>query len=261
MNPVNVIWESDEVLRINDVRFLVTFDSKKLHDIQSTEECFLLGKSRPMVERSVAMGEQQRISKVFDIGIFKGGSVVLYDQIFKPEKIAAVEVSRDPVEALSKYISTRGKTETIKPYYGVNQADRHAMEHILSTEFPERDIDLIVDDASHRYKETRASFNISYPYLKAGGWYVIEDWAWAHWAGDPWQTNSRERSPYWGEKALSNLLIELFMLAASRPYLIDEIRITLNLIIVKKGPEQLPHGAFEIGDHYLLRGKRFGAWL
>jgi hypothetical protein len=261
MDTVDLIWESDEVLRINDVRFLVTFDSKKLHDIQSTEECFLLGKTHRMIERSVAMGEGQRINKVFDIGIFKGGSVVLYDQIFKPEKIAAVEVSRDPVEALSKYIATRGKTETIKLNYGVNQADRPAMEHILSIEFPERDIDLIVDDASHRYKETRASFNISYPYLKAGGWYVIEDWGWAHWAGDPWQTGSRKRAPYWGEKALSNLLIELFMLAASRPDLLEEIRITHDLIILKKGPDPLPPGAFEIADHYLLRGKRFGAWL
>src|SRR5687768_15049330 len=187
MNTINLIWESDEVLRINDVRFLVTFDGKKLHDIQSTEECFLLGKTHRMIERSVSMGERQRMNKVFDIGIFKGGSVALYDQVFKPEKIVAVEVSRDPVEALSKYISTRGKNETIKPFYGVNQADPPAMEHILSTEFPERDIDLIVDDASHRYRETRASFNTSFPYLKAGGWYIIEDWAWAHWPGTPWQ--------------------------------------------------------------------------
>lgn len=264
MQSANLIWETDKTLLIDDVRFFVTWDPKEIHAVESTESVFLLTKSRSMIEGSVAFGQQQKINKVFEMGIFKGGSVVLYDQIFQPEKVVAVDFNKKPVDALAQYIEKRKKQNTIKPYYGINQADRSAMESILASEFPDRDIDLVVDDASHFYKETKEAFNIVFPYLKAGGLYVIEDWAWAHWPGEPWQTNPRhfwKDRPFQGKKALSNLLIELFMLAASRSDFIENILIDRVLIIVKKGSGSLPAGDFNIEDHYLLRDKTFGAWL
>jgi demethylmacrocin O-methyltransferase len=36
--------------------------------------------------------------------------------------------------------------------------------------------DIIIDDASHREKETRNTFNCLWKYVKSGGWYIIEDW-------------------------------------------------------------------------------------
>ncbi len=217
-----------------------------------------------MIERSVAIGEQHKINKIFEMGIFKGGSAVLYDQIFQPEKIVAIDYNKNQIDALTKYAARKKKNDDIKPFYGINQADRSAMEKILTIEFPGRDIDLIVDDASHFYKETKDAFNITFPFLRAGGQYIIEDWAWAHWPGKPWQTNPWHfwtRRPFRGTKALSNLLIELFMLAASRSDLIEDIFINHNVIIVKKGSGSLPEGKFDIGDHYLLRGKSFDAPL
>lgn len=264
MSTVRLDWESDKILRINDVKFYVTFDGNELHSVQSTEDCFLLGKAPAMIDRSVALAHAERIAKVFDIGIFKGGSVVLYDQIYAPEKIVAVDMLKEPVQALATYITKRGKADSVRPYYGIDQGDPDAMGRILSTEFPGKDIDLIVDDASHRYRETRNSFNISFPFLKPGGRYVIEDWAWAHWTGDRWQTPPWKlwRLPtYRGGKALSNLLIELFMLCASRPDLVADLTVTHDLIIARRGSGRLPPGPFDIGEHYLLRGKRFHAWL
>lgn len=264
MRSAELLWESDKLLKINDVRFLVTFEPNELRDSQSSDDLFVLGKARSMIDRSVALGQQQRIERVFDMGIYKGGSVVLYDQIFQPDKIVAIDFNTKPVDALEGYISKRSKAGSVKPFYGVDQADRSAMGRILGSEFPERNIDLVVDDASHLYRETRDAFNLSFPYLRAGGTYVIEDWAWAHWAGLPWQTKPwhvwKER-PFGDTKALSNLLIELFMLAGSRPDLIDDISVNYVLIIVTKGSGAVPDGEFDIGDHYLLRGKRFRARL
>ncbi len=251
-------WENDANLKVNEVKFFVTYNADELHGVNSTVDKFLLGKSRSMIEKLIEMLGEQAISNVFEMGIFKGGSVVLYDQIFQPIKIAAVEFARKPVEALAQYIQKHGKFTHVKPYYGVNQADRRAMEEILSMEFPSQDVDLIVDDASHLYEETREAFNISFPYLKPGGHYVIEDWAWAHWPGDLWQKNNPH---FGGKRALSNLLIELNMLAASRCDLIEDIFVNHNFIIVKRGASKLPPDRFDIGEHYLLRGKRFGAWL
>ena len=37
--------------------------------------------------------------------------------------------------------------------------------------------DIIIDDASHRDKETRNSFNCLWQFVNPGGWYIVEDWA------------------------------------------------------------------------------------
>jgi hypothetical protein len=42
-------------------------------------------------------------------------------------------------------------------------------------------LDLVIDDASHIYGPTKASFQALFPLLRPGGLYLIEDWAWAHW--------------------------------------------------------------------------------
>ncbi len=197
---------------LNGVKFCVTWDPDILGNMRSSENCFILGKAQPMIERYISLNREQQVKKVFDMGILQAGSVVLYDQIFQLNKIVAIDLMKEPVDALTKYIEQRNKYNSIKPYYGINQADRTAMESILSTEFSEKDIDFIVDDASHLYRETREAFNISFPYLKAGGRYIIEDWGWAHWSNEPWQTAA---NPFGKSEAMSNLLIELFMLAAS----------------------------------------------
>ena len=253
-----LIWEDDLRLKINDVEFYLSIDTDELKTRISTSDSFLLGKPKHLVEKAVTIGQQGRIDKIFEMGILQGGSIVLYDQIFGPQKIVAIEHALEPVEPLARYIAKHRKSHIIKPYYGVNQANRSAMEKILSAEFPNRDVDLIIDDCSHLYEETREAFNISFPYLKNGGLYIIEDWAWAHWSGDYWQ---KDHTIFSGRKSLSNLLIELFMLAASCPGFVKDILVEHSVITVSRGDEELPAGPFNIADHYLLRGKHFGAWL
>jgi len=258
MSVGTLVWKDDSHLTVNDMTFYVTYQHEELIGIDSTTTRFLLGKSRSMIEKVLTALGGKTITHILDIGIFKGGSVVLYDQLFRPAKIVAVEFVSEPNKALAQYIQTHRRESEVKPYYGVNQADRRAMQKILSSEFLSAGIDLIVDDASHLYAETRETFNLSFPYLRPGGHYVIEDWAWAHWPGEYWQENNS----YFGSKpALTNLLIELMMLAASRSDLIADISVNHNMIIVTRGASPLSPGSFDIGEHYLLRGKQFQAWL
>ena len=253
-----LLFRNKDIIIINGMKLIMTVNMDELINMQSVGNCFILGKTSEMVERCIALAQKYRIKKVFDLGIFKGGSVVLYDQIFQVDKIVAIDLIPLPAKALTDYIEKYKKIDSVKPYYGVNQSDSDSMGKILADEFPNRDIDLIIDDASHFYIETREAFNICFPYLKTDGFYIIEDWAWAHWSEEPWQT---EKSPFGNTKAMSNLLIELFMLSASRPDLITNIIINFNTIIVRKGSGQLPAKGFNIGQHYLLRGKTFNAWL
>jgi hypothetical protein len=110
-----------------------------------------------------------------------------------------------------------------------------------------------VDDASHFYTETKASFNAAFPRLRPGGVFVIEDWAWAHWPGDTWQ---KDGGPWPERPALSNLAVELAMACASSSHLIQEVQVTPQMLLVERGPADAPEG-FDISAHYLTRGRRF----
>jgi O-methyltransferase len=254
----SVIWIDENTLRVNEVNFLVTFDDAEMRATESVENCFLLAKSRTMVDRAVLLRNTgPPIQRILDIGIFKGGSVVLYDQLFHPSKLVALEHALGPIDPLDHYIISNDRSHVIRLCYGVNQADGHQVGPILASEFPSADIDLVVNDASHLYEETRASFNLVFPYMRSGARFVLEDWAWAHWSADTWQHNSH----FAERKALSNLLIELFMLSASRPDLIADIAVNHEVIIITKGSGSVPLENFDIADYYVLRGKTFGAWL
>jgi O-methyltransferase len=254
----SVIWIDENTLRVNEVNFLVTFDDAEMRATESVENCFLLAKSRTMVDRAVLLRNTgPPIQRILDIGIFKGGSVVLYDQLFHPSKLVALEHALGPIDPLDHYIISNDRSHVIRLCYGVNQADGHQVGPILASEFPSADIDLVVNDASHLYEETRASFNLVFPYMRSGARFVLEDWAWAHWSADTWQHNSH----FAERKALSNLLIELFMLSASHPDLIADIAVNHEVIIITKGSGSVPLENFDIADYYVLRGKTFGAWL
>jgi hypothetical protein len=60
----------------------------------------LLGKSRHIVEKALDIQAKKQISKVFEMGILYGGSVVLYDLIFSPDRILALDHNPIPVDKL-----------------------------------------------------------------------------------------------------------------------------------------------------------------
>ncbi len=247
-------WVTDHLVRLDGVEFHLATATEEMLRYESKRDHFLLGKDRSMVEDQVALREREHIKRILDIGILKGGSTALYAKLFEPEKLVAIDFSVTPVEVLSNFIRDHGFEGRVAPYYGVNQADANAMGRILGSNFPARNIDLIVDDASHLYFETRKTFNITLPYLRPDGLYIIEDWGWAHWQGDEWQKSHFFPSI---SPALSNLLIELFMLCASRPDIVKNLFITRETIVLRRGPAALEPNGFDIGKHYLCRDRWF----
>jgi hypothetical protein len=76
-------------------------------------------------------------------------------------------------------VNRQGATDRLKTYWGIDQGDRAALCEIVGREF-DGPIDLVIDDASHVYGPTRASFETLFPYLRQGGLYIIEDWQWSY---------------------------------------------------------------------------------
>jgi hypothetical protein len=244
-------WLDDERLACPRVNLLTVFDERS-QTLQSTPDEFVLMKSRGMIdwyESSFAKHPPQRI---LDIGIFKGGSVVLFSELWQPKRLVAVDIS-EPIPALTEYIHRFGLEETVRPLFGVDQSDIAALRSIISSEFEGSPLDLVVDDGCHFYQETRATFEAAFPFLGPGGIYVIEDWAWAHWPGT-WQ----EGGGPWPDKPAPTLLVlELAMLCASRPDLVESVNVTPGLVVIRRGSDEISETDFELSSTYLTAGRAF----
>ena len=58
-------------------------------------------------------------------------------------------------------------------YYNINQNNSEELTMFGNEHGP---FDIIIDDASHMARETKNTFDNLYPFLKRGGFYIIEDW-------------------------------------------------------------------------------------
>jgi len=165
--------------------------------------------------------------------------------------MSAVDISREPVVSISNYVA--GK-EGRFAHFSTSQSDEKVLEHIVRNELA-NELDLVVDDASHTYEETKGSFEILFPLLQPGGIYLIEDWSWAHMPG--YQSSD---APFSKRHALSNLLFEQIMLLGST-LLIAEIRVWNFLYLIRKAKKA--HTADQKGesesifDQIQSRGKKW----
>jgi SAM-dependent methyltransferase len=232
-----VKWTSDVEFTLGGTSFLA---SPWAGLISSTER-FLLAKERGLVEFYVGLIASLAPRSVLEFGVFQGGSTAFLAAFAKPERLVAIELDPDPAVALEEWVTDRRLGSVVETHYGVDQGDSLTVRDIVETAFREKAIDLVIDDASHCYAPSLASFNTVFPYVRPGGMYVIEDWALVH-VGIAWG------SP--GELPLSVLGFQLQMAAGSRGGAIDSVEINQYAITVQRGDAPLDPGTFDIGRCY-----------
>lgn len=178
---------------------------------------------------------------IFEIGFFQGGMPLFIADMQNdtthreenPLRIVGIDFYA-PSDALAEIIKKNCLSETIKLHGGILQDDVSEISSILKSEFCGKPLDLIVDDCSHQYYESKVCFESFFSQLRPGGKYVIEDWGWQHWPGEPWQSKN---SPFYGKKSMSNLIVELVMALGSRPDIIARIDIVSEFcVVVTRGP-------------------------
>jgi hypothetical protein len=198
------------------------------------------------------------IRHMFELGIYKGGSSAFFHALYRPRKLVAIDFKPERAPDLDAYIQNLRCAEFLVPYYNINQGDHERMESIVRKEFPDGELDLVVDDASHMLAETTASFNVLFPRVRPGGLYIIEDWSWAHAPHEMWQ---KADGPWSDKPALSHLIFEVILSCASTPDLIEEITINKNMTFIKRGQRAVDPATFNISASYLARGKKFEPML
>lgn len=185
---------------------------------------FTLVKTQAFLNSYAQLATQIRPRGILELGVFQGGSFVLIDKIFRPERMSAVEIDAKPVAPLMDYVR---RTPGRSVHFGTSQGDCDALTQIVDEDLGGT-LDLVIDDASHHYDLSRQSFETLWPRLSPGGLYVIEDWAWAH-----TRTGQEKSHPWASHPALTNLLFEQIMLLGSGSE-VAEIRVMLHMYVVKK---------------------------
>ena len=94
---------------------------------RSSLDRFDLRKPPRLVEQYVDLCRTFCGSSIVELGIAAGGSTAFLTLLAEPRKLVAFELDPEPVTALSELIEARQLTSSVRPYYGVDQADRRRL--------------------------------------------------------------------------------------------------------------------------------------
>jgi SAM-dependent methyltransferase len=244
MHPY-VFNEADGSISFGEVKIYIDVGDN-VERLGRRDDVLLMQKSPPYLEVYKTLRGQ--FSNVLELGVYRGGSASFIHQLFRPKKLVCVDIS-PPVPGLDRYIERYGQG-SIKSYYGVDQGDKEGLANIIEREF-DGQIDLIVDDASHFYLESKSSFEATFPFLRHEGIYLLEDWAWSH-APDA----GRPDHYAFDRGALTSLLFELLVAQGSNPpSFIEESYILHFVAKFRKGGIKLPKRGFQLENYMQLRGR------
>jgi hypothetical protein len=230
-----------ESITINDIE--LRFWSGGNRPPPSNDRVIFMHKDRPFVSRLDAVLEKVRPRRLIEIGVLDGGSTIYWQDKYQPECLLALELASDAPH-LTRYLERHQLTATVHTYFGVSQADRAALRTGILNHIQDRQVDAAIDDASHQYAETRVTVETLLPFVRPGGAYIIEDWAWAHdakWPADLWADRP----------LLSPLVVELALICGHATGVIDKIEIDRSFVVLWRGSTVLPcDGAFKLANHY-----------
>lgn len=243
-------------LQVGSTCFVLSTDPVTWSEWESTADQFVLLKSKHQLDSLLRFAPEQ-VRNVVELGIFKGGSIALYQELFSPKRLVGIDVRVNREAALDEFVAQRSLNETVRLYYGTSQGDQSLLANIVRENFGDEPLDLVIDDASHKYSLTKASLNVLLPRLRPGGVYVLEDWGWAHSPGE-YPQRRQETEKYFANSPipLSRLVLELVMVVASRPDLVSEVNVVPGIVFVTRGRASVPEPGFDIGDYYSTPGRK-----
>ncbi len=249
MERKEVHWLNDQEFFVGDkLRFKCLLGD--YYADKTDRDHLVILKPRAMLERLTQIYRSSNVKKAFELGIFQGGSVVYLAEALGLERMVAIDFC-NPIVELDSFITDYGLGDRLQLFYGVSQNDRAQMGKIIDNCFAPGEVDLIIDDCSHLYHQTKNSFEVLFPYLKPGGLYVIEDWGWAHWRGIWQQSDAR-----WHDRpAMSNLIFQIVIAAATTPEVFAEVTIWDSAVIIRKGEKPVQKTSITLDSLYQLRGK------
>lgn len=224
---------------------------------------FPVYKSRAMVDRYVDMVDALQPARIVELGIRWGGSTVMLAEMACPSRLVAVDLDAKPVALLDQYIADSGRPVTA--YYGFDQADREGLVEVHRVDFADEPLDLVVDDASHLYGPSLASFETLFPLVRPGGLYIVEDWRGQHVVAETIAAAIANPRPEQrsvvdafvaehgttvrsDEPPLSKLALQLVLARASASEAVADVQVDEDWLTVRRGAAPLDPATFRVAD-------------
>lgn len=157
----------DHDLGVADYRlFPIRVATRPLSDLYESSYQALTDKgtahSYTAVYDSLMAAYKDRAATVVEIGVYRGGSLLLWAEYFKSATIVGIDV--DLVHVLPSVL----ESSRIRLIEGNATSAALIARHIDAA-------DIVIDDGSHALEDQLASFRALEPKLNPGGLYVIED--------------------------------------------------------------------------------------
>ena len=122
----------------------------------------------PIYERYLSQFANKTVL-VFEIGVFKGGSLQLWQRYLGPyATLVGVDINQD---------CKRHEGLGVHVRIGDQKDEKFLLGLIEEFGIP----DIVIDDGSHRMSDILATFNVLYPRLSKSGIYIVEDLHTAYW--------------------------------------------------------------------------------
>ena len=112
---------------------------------------------------------------ILELGMYKGDSTKIFSRFFKNSKLLSLDLEVRNID-----FTGFGNISCLK----ADQTDKAALDEICAQHAPDG-FDIIIDDASHVGYYSLRSYEILFPKLKPGGYYVVEDWGTGYWSDWP----------------------------------------------------------------------------
>jgi SAM-dependent methyltransferase len=194
-------------------------------------DAFFFYKTRAQIEQFDRFLAETTLcpQRVLELGIWDGASAAFWAETLNLKAYAAIDLQiRGDSPYLQRWQADRGHGR-VTTHWGVDQTDGHALMPIIAENHLEP-LDLILDDCSHQYKPTLESFQLLFNQVRPGGYYVIEDWAWAL------QPEFLRRDHPWGvHRALHPVVHRLLDLHGARPDLIPSVKVYPDFVALERG--------------------------
>lgn len=232
----DVEWVDDMTVQCRGIQLQLT---RGFHVPKSTDDVITLFKDPQFLRGYIDSLDGFSVNNMVEVGIWDGGSAVFFWNLLKPKKLCCIEL-KDSAEKLTSYIDREELSDSFRVFFEVDQADKQRINEIMGAEYAGDPLDLIVDDASHLYAPSRATFEVLFPLLRPGGLYFLEDWK-ANLIFPRLGGGESDDSP-----PLHQLVHELLDLSMHKPGVISSINCFHNFVILERGKGNVDSQTFDI---------------
>lgn len=111
---------------------------------------------------------------LLEVGIARGASLLMWNEYFPKAKIIGVDISLNYIDT-SRPLGIEGGGWNDKSRENIQLHVMDQTDPKLKTLVLDNNVDIFIDDGSHRAIDQIATFTNIYPILKSGSFYVTED--------------------------------------------------------------------------------------